>query len=82
MGSFTLWHWIVVIVLFSLLFIGRGIISELMGDFFEGVAAFIPGVKDRIRDPSYDPLFALSVWLAGFLAIVLAYAVIARLIAR
>jgi sec-independent protein translocase protein TatA len=40
MGSFSIWHWIVVVVLFLLLFGGRGKISELMGDFAQGIKSF------------------------------------------
>ena len=35
MGSLSIWHWLVVIVVVLLLF-GRGKISELMGDVAQG----------------------------------------------
>jgi sec-independent protein translocase protein TatA len=47
MGSFSIWHWIVVIVLFLLLFGGRGKISELMGDFAQGIKSFKKGMQDE-----------------------------------
>ena len=39
MGGFSLWHWLVVIILVMLLF-GRGRISDLMGDLGKGVKSF------------------------------------------
>jgi sec-independent protein translocase protein TatA len=47
MGSFSIWHWIVVEVLFLLLFGGRGKISELMGDFAQGIKSFKKGMQDE-----------------------------------
>jgi sec-independent protein translocase protein TatA len=47
MGSFSIWHWIVVIVLFLLLFGGRGKISELMGDFAQGIKSFKKGMQEE-----------------------------------
>lgn len=45
MGSFSIWHWIVVIGVVLLLF-GRGKISELMGDVAQGIKAFKKGMSD------------------------------------
>jgi sec-independent protein translocase protein TatA len=45
MGSMSLWHWIVVIVVVLLLF-GRGKISELMGDMAQGIKAFKKGMSE------------------------------------
>jgi sec-independent protein translocase protein TatA len=45
MGSFSIWHWIVVIVVVLLLF-GRGKISELMGDMAQGIKAFKKGMAE------------------------------------
>ena len=50
MGSFSIWHWIVVVVLFLLLFGGRGKISELMGDFATGIKSFKKGMQDEDSD--------------------------------
>jgi sec-independent protein translocase protein TatA len=52
MGSFSIWHWIVVVVLFLLLFGGRGKISELMGDFAQGIKSFKKGMQDDESDGS------------------------------
>ena len=46
MGSFSLWHWIVVAVIVLLLFGGRGKISGLMGDFAQGIKAFKKGMSE------------------------------------
>ena len=41
--SVTIWHWMFVLVIFLLLFSGRGKISELMSDFAQGVKSFKSG---------------------------------------
>ena len=66
MGSFSIWHWIIVIGLILVLF-GRGKVSELMGDVAKGIKSFKKGMADdddvagqpRVitRDPA-DPLAA------------------------
>jgi sec-independent protein translocase protein TatA len=45
MGSLSIWHWLVVIVVVLLLF-GRGKISELMGDVAQGIKAFKKGMSE------------------------------------
>jgi sec-independent protein translocase protein TatA len=45
MGSLSIWHWMLVIVVVLLLF-GRGKISELMGDMAQGIKAFKKGMSD------------------------------------
>ncbi len=39
MGSFSIWHWLIVLVVVLLLF-GRGKIPELMGDMAKGIRNF------------------------------------------
>ncbi|MDI1347351.1 MAG: twin-arginine translocase TatA/TatE family subunit [Pseudolabrys sp.] len=46
MGSFSIWHWLIVIVVVMLLFGGRGKISGLMGDFAQGIKAFKKGMSE------------------------------------
>lgn len=46
MGSFSIWHWIIVGILVLLLF-GRGRISEMMGDVAKGIKAFRKGLADE-----------------------------------
>jgi len=43
-GSF--WHWILLGAVILLLFGGRGKISELMGDFAQGIKSFKKGMQD------------------------------------
>ena len=47
MGSFSIWHWLVVGVIVLLLFGGKGKISELMGDFAKGIKSFKKGMQDE-----------------------------------
>ena len=47
MGSLSIWHWAIVIVVVALLFGGRGKISGLMGDAAKGIKAFKEGLKDE-----------------------------------
>jgi sec-independent protein translocase protein TatA len=46
MGSMSIWHWLVVLVVLLLLFGGRGKIPNLMGDFAKGIKAFKSGLKE------------------------------------
>ena len=46
MGSFSLWHWIIVLVIVMVLFGGRGKISELMGDMAKGIKTFKKGMAE------------------------------------
>ena len=46
MGSLSIWHCAIVIVVVLLLFGGRGKLSGLMGDAAKGVRAFRDGLKD------------------------------------
>lgn len=45
MGSLSIWHWLVVILVVVLLF-GRNKISDLMGDVARGVKSFKKGLAD------------------------------------
>jgi sec-independent protein translocase protein TatA len=51
MGSLSIWHWMLVIVVVLLLF-GRGKISDLMGDVAQGIKAFKKGMSedDKVAD--------------------------------
>ena len=50
MGSFSVWHWLIVLAVVLLLFGGRGKISTLMGDFGKGLSAFKKGVASDGTD--------------------------------
>ena len=56
MGSFSIWHILIVLVLALVLFGGRGKISSLMGDTAKGIRAFRDGLKnDDDKDDKDDP---------------------------
>ncbi|MBV9348282.1 MAG: twin-arginine translocase TatA/TatE family subunit [Pseudolabrys sp.] len=55
MGSFSLWHWIIVGVVVLLLFGGRGKISSLMGDFAQGIKAFKKGMSEDTAEKGDTP---------------------------
>lgn len=46
MGSFSIWHWLIVLVVVLLLF-GRGKIPELMGDVAKGIKNFKKGMSEE-----------------------------------
>jgi sec-independent protein translocase protein TatA len=58
MGSFSIWHWLIVIVVVMLMFGGRGKISGLMGDFAQGIKAFKKGMAedDKTADAKSEPV--------------------------
>ena len=54
MGSFSLAHWAILIVVIMLLF-GRGRISDLMGDFAKGITSFKKGLAEGETPASPPP---------------------------
>ena len=66
MGSFSIWHWIVVGIVVMLLF-GRGKVSELMGDVAKGIKAFKKG-KHLDKDPQ-----TIRDWNAGKIPVLFAH---------
>ncbi|CUX20115.1 twin-arginine translocase TatA/TatE family subunit [Agrobacterium genomosp. 13] len=50
MGSFSVWHWLIVLVIVLVLF-GRGKIPELMGDVAKGIKSFKKGMSDEDQTP-------------------------------
>lgn len=50
MGSFSIWHWLVVLVVVLVLFGGGGKLSRLMGDAARGINAFKKGLKEDGND--------------------------------
>ena len=59
MGSFSIWHWLIVLLVVMVLFGGRGKISSLMGDFAQGIKAFKKGMSEddtaKTDTPPADP---------------------------
>jgi len=45
MGTFSVWHWLIVLVIVLLLF-GAGKIPQLMGDMAKGVKSFKKGLAE------------------------------------
>jgi sec-independent protein translocase protein TatA len=46
MGSFSIWHWMILLVVVLLLF-GSGKVSGLMGDFAKGIKSFKKNMADE-----------------------------------
>ena len=58
MGAFSIWHWLIVLVVVLVLFGGKGKISALMGDFGKGLKSFKKGMKEEeasAEDESEEP---------------------------
>jgi sec-independent protein translocase protein TatA len=47
MGSFSLMHWLVVIVVALILFGGKGRLTNVMGDLASGIKSFRKGLSDE-----------------------------------
>ena len=54
MGSFSIWHWLVVGILVLLLF-GKGRFSDMMGDVAKGIKEFKKGMADDAAASSAPP---------------------------
>ena len=54
MGTFSIWHWIIVLVVVLVLFGGGGKLSRLMGDAARGINAFKKGLKEEKTDGDTD----------------------------
>ena len=52
MGTFSVWHWLIVLAIVLILFGGGGKLSKLMGDFGKGLKSFKKGLKDGEADES------------------------------
>lgn len=52
MGSFSIFHWIVLALIFVLLF-GRGRISDVMGDVAKGIKSFKKGLAEDDAPPPH-----------------------------
>ena len=55
MGSFSVWHWLIVLAVVLVLFGGRGKISALMGDLGKGLNAFKKGVGAATDETAQTP---------------------------
>lgn len=59
MGSLSIWHWLLVILVVVLLF-GRGKISDLMGDVAKGIKSFKKGMADDTASGDDDKTKSLE----------------------
>ncbi len=50
MGTFSIWHWLIVLAVVLILFGGGGKLSRLMGDFGKGLKSFKKQVKDETSE--------------------------------
>jgi sec-independent protein translocase protein TatA len=50
MGSFSIWHVVILGVVALVLFGGKGKISDLMGDFGKGVNSFKKGLSEGAKE--------------------------------
>ncbi len=55
MGSFSIWHWLILLVVVLLLFGGAGKIPRLMSDMAKGVKAFKSGLKEEEDQAKSEP---------------------------
>jgi sec-independent protein translocase protein TatA len=55
MGAFSIWHWLIVLVVVLVLFGGGGKISRLMGDFGKGLKSFKKGMKEDEDTAAEEP---------------------------
>ena len=46
MGSLSIWHWLIFLVVVLLMFGGSGKISSIMGDVAKGIKSFRKGLSD------------------------------------
>ena len=55
MGAWGIQHWLVVLVVVLVVFGGRGKISQLMGDFAQGIKSFKKGMADDDKAEAPKP---------------------------
>jgi sec-independent protein translocase protein TatA len=46
MGTFSIWHLLLIAVVVLVLFGGKGKLSDIMGDFAKGIKSFKKGMAD------------------------------------
>ena len=46
MGSFSWWHWALLLIVIMVVFGGKGKVSDLMGDVAKGIKSFKKGMAD------------------------------------
>jgi len=51
MGTFSIWHLLILGAIALVLFGGRGKVSDLMGDFGKGISSFKKGLAEGKDEP-------------------------------
>jgi sec-independent protein translocase protein TatA len=46
MGTFSIWHWLIVLIVVLVMFGGKGKISQIMGDIGNGLKVFKKSLRD------------------------------------
>lgn len=54
MGTLSIWHILILVIVALLLFGGRGKLSDLMGDVAKGITSFRKGLRDSEHDDEDD----------------------------
>ncbi len=54
MGAFSIWHWIIVLIVVLILFGGKGKLSGIMGDFGKGLRNFKDQMKSKKDDEELE----------------------------
>jgi len=60
MGAFSIWHWLIVLVVVLVLFGGKGKISGLMGDVAKGIKSFKKGMADDAEEVAEDSVKSIG----------------------
>lgn len=55
MGTFSIWHWLIVLAVVLIIFGGGGKIPRLMGDIARGVRSFKTGLKEEKVEEEDEP---------------------------
>ena len=54
MGTFSIWHWLILLVVVLVLFGGSNKISNMMGDVAKGIKSFKKGMAEDDETPKDD----------------------------
>ncbi|MBX7145893.1 MAG: twin-arginine translocase TatA/TatE family subunit [Alphaproteobacteria bacterium] len=54
MGSLSIWHWLIVLIVVLILFGSGGKIPKLMKDLGQGITAFKRGLREEKEDGQKD----------------------------
>jgi sec-independent protein translocase protein TatA len=60
MGSFSWWHWVLLLVVVMVVFGGKGKVSDLMGDVAKGIKSFKKGMADDPTDDTAEEVKTLE----------------------